>query len=74
MTRVPAFIVRCRQWRGREVVAQACLSEATSPAGLALLLQTRLINTVYSYGNAAPETVPAALAIVEVCAGDCSAP
>ncbi len=53
-----------------EAVVQACLREATSPAGLALLLQTRLINTVYSYGNAAPETVPAALAIVEACAGD----
>jgi ADP-ribosylglycohydrolase len=53
-----------------EAVAQTCLRETTSPAGLALLLQTRLINTVYSYGNAAPETVPAALAIVEACAGD----
>jgi ADP-ribosylglycohydrolase len=52
-----------------EATAQECLRTATSQAGLALVLQTRLVNTVYSYGNAAPETVPAALAIVEACGG-----
>ncbi|MBX2998787.1 MAG: hypothetical protein KF893_09785 [Caldilineaceae bacterium] len=29
-----------------------------------------MINTVYSYGNAAPETIPAAFAIAEACGGD----
>ena len=53
-----------------EAIAQACLRQHTTPAGLTLLLQTQLINTVYSYGNAAPETVPAALAIVEACGRD----
>ena len=39
-------------------VARACRAEAHSPEDLALLLSTRLINTVYSYGNVAPETLP----------------
>lgn len=50
--------------------ARACMAEAAAPEELALLLATRLVNTVYSYGNAAPETVPAALALVEKCGGD----
>jgi ADP-ribosylglycohydrolase len=50
--------------------ARACLAQAGTPEELALLLSTRLINTVYSYGNAAPETLPAALAIVEGRDGD----
>lgn len=51
-------------------IAQACRDESDSPETLALLLGQRLINTVYSYGNAAPETLPAALVIVEACEGD----
>ncbi|MCC7208898.1 MAG: ADP-ribosylglycohydrolase family protein [Anaerolineae bacterium] len=51
-------------------LARACRAEAESPDTLALLLSTRVVNTVYSYGNAAPETIPAALALVEACAGD----
>ncbi len=50
-------------------IAQECLAEAETPEDLALLLATRLINTVYSYGNAAPETLPAALVLVEACSG-----
>ena len=51
-------------------VARACLAAAERPEDLTLLLSRRLINTVYSYGNAAPETLPAAFALVEMCAGD----
>jgi ADP-ribosylglycohydrolase len=51
-------------------VAQDLLAQADTPQDLLLLLQTGLINTVYSYGNAAPETLPAAFAIVTRCAGD----
>lgn len=51
-------------------IARACRDRAESPEDLALLLSTQLINTVYSYGNVAPETLPAALAIVEACGGD----
>ena len=50
--------------------AQQCGQAAASQPDLLLLLTTRLINTVYSYGNAAPETMPAAFAIVEACQGD----
>ncbi|MDQ3249040.1 MAG: ADP-ribosylglycohydrolase family protein [Chloroflexota bacterium] len=50
--------------------ARRCLADAETPEDLALLLAQRVINTVYSYGNAAPETLPAALAIVELCQGD----
>jgi ADP-ribosylglycohydrolase len=53
-------------------VALECRDEAEHPQDLALLLATRLINTVYSYGNAAPETLPAAFAIAEAC-GDLQA-
>lgn len=53
-----------------EALAQACLQDTTGAPDLVLALTTRLINTVYSYGNAAPETLPAAFAIVERCAGD----
>ena len=53
-----------------DAVARACRNEAESPEDLALLLSTRLINTVYSYGNVAPETLPAALALVDICGGD----
>ncbi len=51
-------------------LARECAAQAIDPYDLALLLSTRLINTVYSYGNAAPETFPAALALVEACRGD----
>ncbi len=53
-----------------EDVAQACLAETTGVADLILALRLRLINTVYSYGNAAPETLPAAFALTERCSGD----
>lgn len=53
-----------------DAIARECLATAGSPEDLALLLARRLINTVYSYGCVAPETLPAALAIVESCAGE----
>ncbi len=51
-------------------MARSCVMEGDSPADLALLLSERVINTVYSFGSFAPETVPAALALVEKCRGD----
>lgn len=51
-------------------LARECAAQAGDPYDLALLLSTRLVNTVYSYGNAAPETFPAALVLVEACRGD----
>ncbi|MBI5034714.1 MAG: ADP-ribosylglycohydrolase family protein [Chloroflexi bacterium] len=51
-------------------IARKCLHDAASPQDLLLALTQRVINTVYSYGNAAPETLPAAFAIVEMCHGD----
>jgi ADP-ribosylglycohydrolase len=51
-------------------VASQLLAQSESDLDLSYLLGTQLINTVYSYGNAAPETLPAALAIVERCEGD----
>ena len=51
-------------------IARQCRDEATDPQDLLLLLTTRLINSVYSYGNAAPETLPAAFVIAEACGGD----
>ena len=51
-------------------IARACLAESRSPLELALHLARRLINTVYTFGNAAPETIPAALALCEITAGD----
>ncbi len=58
-------------WSARgDALAQACLRESEGVPDLVLALTTRLINTVYSYGNAAPETLPAAFALVTRCAGD----
>lgn len=54
-------------------IARQCHAEAETPQDLLLLLTTRLINTVYSYGNAAPETLPAAFVIAEACGGDLQA-
>jgi len=51
-------------------VARELLTQSASDLDLSFLLGTQLINTVYSYGNAAPETLPAALVIVEHCQGD----
>jgi ADP-ribosylglycohydrolase len=51
-------------------IARRCRDEAANAQDLLLLLTTRLINSVYSYGNAAPETLPAAFVITEVCGGD----
>ncbi|MBL8057329.1 MAG: ADP-ribosylglycohydrolase family protein [Anaerolineales bacterium] len=57
-------------WIARgDALARACAAEAAAPPDLALTLGTRLINTVYSYGDAAPETVPAALVIAEAAQG-----
>jgi len=53
--------------------AQSCMREADSPATLALLLTRRVINTVYSFGCVAPETIPAAFALAEYCKGDLQA-
>jgi ADP-ribosylglycohydrolase len=58
--------------RGNQIALQ-CRDEAAHPQDLLLLLTTRLINTVYSYGNAAPETLPAAFVIAEACGGDLQA-
>jgi ADP-ribosylglycohydrolase len=51
-------------------IARACLAESRSPLELTLHLTRRLINTVYTFGNAAPETVPAALVLCESTGGD----
>jgi len=53
-----------------DAVARECVRDAKSSQDLLLALTKRLINTVYSYGNAAPETLPAAFAIFEMCNGD----
>jgi ADP-ribosylglycohydrolase len=58
-------------WIARgDAIARDCLCEASASQDLLLALTKRLINTVYSYGNAAPETLPAAFVIVEMCRGD----
>ncbi len=58
-------------WIARgDAIARQCRDEAAGTQDLLLLLTTRLVNTVYSYGNAAPETLPAAFAIAEACGGD----
>ncbi len=51
-------------------IARHCRDEARAEQELLLLLTTQLINTVYSHGNAAPETLPAAFVIVEKCEAD----
>jgi ADP-ribosylglycohydrolase len=77
---LPQALERAREelpgesWIARgDQIAQACRTEADGPQDLLLLLTTRLINSVYSYGNAAPETLPAAFAIAETCGGDLQA-
>jgi len=60
-----------KSWsRYNDDIVQDCLTAASTPEDLILLLDKRVINTVYSYGNAAPETLPAALAIALICDGD----
>jgi ADP-ribosylglycohydrolase len=49
--------------------AQESLRTAVQPDDLTVLLTARVINTVYSYGSAAPETFPAALVIATACDG-----
>jgi ADP-ribosylglycohydrolase len=58
-------------WIARgNTTALACAEAAgNSPSDLLLGLTKGLINSVYSYGNAAPETVPAAFVIAEACEG-----
>jgi ADP-ribosylglycohydrolase len=53
-----------------DAVARGCLAETETIDDLIVLLALRVINTVYSFGSLAPETVPAALAIAERCGGD----
>ncbi len=50
-------------------IAQDCLRESAQPDDLTVLLTARVINTVYSFGSAAPETFPAALVITAACDG-----
>lgn len=50
--------------------ADACREQAHSLPELALLLARNVINNVYSFGNAAPETVPAAFALARAAAGN----
>ncbi len=50
-------------------IARECLRQAARPDDLTVLLTARVINTVYSYGSAAPETFPAALVIAAACDG-----
>ena len=58
-------------WIARgDAIARECVRDANATQDLLLALTKRLINTVYSYGNAAPETLPAAFAIIEMCCGD----
>ncbi|MBI5303825.1 MAG: ADP-ribosylglycohydrolase family protein [Chloroflexi bacterium] len=58
-------------WLARgDQLAREGARDASSPQDLLLALTKRVINTVYSYGNAAPETLPAAFAIIEVWRGD----
>lgn len=52
------------------VKAEECLANSTSLSELALLLAQNVINNVYSFGNAAPETVPAAFAIARKAEGN----
>lgn len=49
--------------------AESCREKARNPHELALLLSRNVINNVYSFGNAAPETVPAAFAIARAVNG-----
>lgn len=61
-------------WIARgDAIAQACLRETEGVPDLVLALTTRLINTVDAHGNAAPETLPAAFALVARCAGEMDA-
>ncbi len=51
-------------------IAQDCMRTASQPDELIILLTQKVVNTVYSYGSAAPETFPTALVIVTACNGD----
>jgi ADP-ribosylglycohydrolase len=53
-----------------DAIAQDCLRASTMPEDLTVLLTARVINSVYSYGSIAPETLPAAFVIAESCGGD----
>lgn len=58
-------------WIARnDAIARDCLAESSSPLELALHLARRVINSVYTFGNAAPETIPAAFAICAATGGD----
>ncbi|MBN1285052.1 MAG: ADP-ribosylglycohydrolase family protein [Anaerolineae bacterium] len=74
---LPGALARARQefpagsWIAHvDSAAQTCLQDAQTVEDLVLSLSTTVINTVYSYGSLAPETLPAALAVVEKCGGD----
>lgn len=51
-------------------LAQQCRAEAANPLDLALAITRQLINSVYSFGNVAPETIPAAFALCEATGGN----
>ncbi|MCK6579438.1 MAG: ADP-ribosylglycohydrolase family protein [Anaerolineae bacterium] len=53
-----------------DAVAQDCLGEIEQPADLTILLTARVINSVYSYGSVAPETLPSAFVTATACGGD----
>lgn len=53
-----------------DAIAQQCAREAADLNDLLLLLTAKVINTVYSFGCAAPETLPTALVIAEKANGD----
>jgi ADP-ribosylglycohydrolase len=54
-------------------IARECLAAASAPLDLALHLTCRLINSVYTFGNVAPETIPAAFVLCEATGGDLTA-
>jgi len=51
-------------------IARECRAETSGPLDLALALTQRVINNVYSFGNVAPETIPAAFVLCEATGGD----
>lgn len=50
--------------------ARQCAAEASDPLDLALLLGREVVGGIYSYGNAAPETLPCAFVLAEACHGE----
>lgn len=66
-----AALFPAQSWIAAEwAKASECAKEAKALHELALLLAKNVINNVYSFGNAAPETVPAALTLMRAAAGE----